>query len=325
MQSVKNSSNTNTRSGSVTQVRSADYSSGWISPPDNEVFHISSEGVMPEIVFEVRTRALDACQWSWTLKWDAKASGLRERARKGEALRTFEMSGRYASSERKLTVDFGEEVVGGQLTVTLVLGEVTLNRTVTIQGKNPTAKEVSAFIETLEDMDGFDKVLEQETGCKHFIELDGEPIVAFDQGYGITQMTNPAPSYEQAWSWKANIRAGSAIYQDKVREAQAYLGKNERSYTPEQLQHEVLSRWNGGSYHQWDSTSQAWVRKKNLLCDSEASNIGWAMTLEKNKGKTEADLRARDKGTYRDGKKGQSAEHPWRYTGVCYADHVLGE
>lgn len=41
-----------------------------------------------------------------------------------------------------------------------------------------------------------------------------------------------------------------------------------------------------------------------------------------NQGKTEAELRERDKDTYG---KGKSDEHPWNYSGVCYADHVLGQ
>ena len=42
-------------------------------------------------------------------------------------------------------------------------------------------------------------------------------------------------------------------------------------------------------------------------------------------GKTESELHERDKGTYQKGREGQTEEHVWSYTGVCYADHVLGE
>ncbi|MNN20089.1 hypothetical protein D3C81_1333500 [compost metagenome] len=85
----------------------------------------------------------------------------------------------------------------------------------------------------------------------------------------------------------------------------------------------MFSRWNGGSYHQWDSVAEVWVRKKSILCDSDTGNIGWSMDKEKNKGKTESELRERDKDKYRDGGKGQTKDHPWQYSGVCYADHVL--
>jgi hypothetical protein len=46
------------------------------------------------------------------------------------------------------------------------------------------------------------------------------------------------------------------------------------------------------------------------------------MTVAANKGKTEKELRERDVDEYPKMKAGQTAEHPWIYTGVCYADHL---
>ena len=66
-------------------------------------------------------------------------------------------------------------------------------------------------------------MLEQETRNKHFINFDNEPVVAFDGGYGITQMTNPIPTYEQVWNWKKNIDGGSDLYIQKRKNAQNYL------------------------------------------------------------------------------------------------------
>ena len=45
------------------------------------------------------------------------------------------------------------------------------------------------------------------------------------------------------------------------------------------------------------------------------------MTLEENKGKTEAELHERDKEEY----KKPPAERLWKYSGVCYADHLNNE
>lgn len=36
-------------------------------------------------------------------------------------------------------------------------------------------------------------------------------------------------------------------------------------------------------------------------------------------------LHERDKEEYKKMKAGQTAEHPWTYTGVCYADHVVSD
>jgi len=65
----------------------------------------------------------------------------------------------------------------------------------------------------------------------------------------------------------------------------------------------------------------AWVRKASILCDTATGNIGWDMTKPENKDKTEAALRARDKGNYSAGRKPEST---WGYFGVCYADRILG-
>lgn len=325
MQQVRNAGRSNANDGSVTRVVSAANSLSWVSPPESEIFKITADATLPDIVFEFRTDISGECKWSWSIVWEAKVSGLRERERKGTNLQTFKESGTFSGSDKRWVVNFAGKVLGGKLTVNVLVGKKKISREVLIVGQNPSRETVETYIDALDDMSGFGKLLEQETGCKHFIDLDGEPIVAFDKGYGITQMTNPAPSYEQAWNWKRNIDGGSTLYKEKVQAAKKYLGQDGRSYTDEQLQHEVFSRWNGGSYHEWDATSKAWVRKKNMLCDSTTGNVGWSTDVEMNQDKTEAELHERDKDTYKNGTKGQSSEHPWKYSGVCYADHVLGE
>lgn len=325
MQQLKHAVSTNNTDSTVIKVVSAQSTLTWVSPAENEVFKIDQDATLPVIAFEFRAQFVGDIKWSWVIEWEAKVSGLKERARKDNALNTFNESGSFVSGEKTWTADFSGQVLGGTLTVKVQVGQKSLTRTVVIKGQNPVRESIATYVASLDGMTGFEKLLEQETGSKHFIDFDGEPIVAFDKGYGITQMTNPAPSYEQAWNWKANILGGSSIYKDKVRIAIKYLGQSGRSYTTEQLEHEVFSRWNGGSYHEWDTVSRSWVRKKNILCDANTGNIGWSMDNEKNQDKTEAELHERDVDTYKKGTKGQSEDHPWTYQGVCYADHVLSK
>lgn len=323
MQHVQCAGDTNETDSSITKVLSADSALTWVSPAESDVFTIGQDATFPEIVFEFRAQGAGNYTWSWVIEWEAKASGLRERARRGDVLQTFRESGSFISCDKRWSVDFSGKVLGGTLTVTVVVGQSTLVRTILINGTNPTPDSIAVYVAELENMSGFEKLLEQETRSKHFIEFDHEPIVAFDQGYGITQMTRPAPSYEQIWNWKANILGGSSVYKDKVRIAKQYLGQAGRTYTNEQLQREVFSRWNGGAYHEWDTASTSWVRRKNTLCDTQTGNIGWSMDKDRNRNKTAAQLRERDKATYASGTQGQSDDHPWEYKGVCYADHVL--
>lgn len=325
MKVLKHAGATDASGTGTTKVVSSGPELTWVSPAQGEVFKISQEAELPEVIFEVQTSHASDCHWSWCIEWEARSSGLRERARKGAMLRKFCETGTVKTSSNKWTLDFAGKVLGGKLTVTVKAGKQTLVRTVTIEGQNPTLEQVSTYMGGLEGLESFDKLLAQETQSKHFIELDGHPVVSFDQGYGITQMTNPAPSYEQVWDWKANILGGATVYREKMADARRHLGKGDRAYTDEQLLRETFSRYNGGFYHEWDAGAETWVRRKNLLCDTVAGNIGWDTGKQKNEGKTESELRERDKETYQKGREGQTEEHVWSYTGVCYADHVLGE
>lgn len=101
--------------------------------------------------------------------------------------------------------------------------------------------------------------------------------------------------------------------------------KSNRAYTEEQLKLETWSRWNGGSYHIWDETAKTWKRNDEIMCDSKTGNIGWDITIVDNMGKTESQLRKRDKDTYSNPKKNKTAGNKWKYTGICYAGHLNQE
>lgn len=134
----------------------------------------------------------------------------------------------------------------------MVAGKEKFARTVVVNGTNPSAVDVEALLATLPDCEGFDKLLEQESQCKHFIEADGPPVVACVKGYGVTQMTDPAPAFEQAWNWEADVKGGAAPDQQEQDSAETYLLRQGRTYASDQLRFETWSRWNGGPHHIWD-------------------------------------------------------------------------
>jgi hypothetical protein len=166
----------------------------------------------------------------------------------------------------------------------------------------------------------FDKLVEHESKCRHF-NAQNEPIKSFDNGFGMCQLTTPAPTFEQVWNWKMNVDGGLALFAQKRSAAVAYLGQSNRTFTSDQVKYEAVCRWNGGAYHVWDAQAGKWVRNPNVLCDSKTGNIGWDMTDAANKGKTEEELHKRDGGSY-SGAPGAGAH--WKYFGVCYADRILG-
>jgi hypothetical protein len=64
------------------------------------------------------------------------------------------------------------------------------------------------------------------------------------------------------------------------------------------------------------------VRNDSVICDPATGNIGWDTNDPANAGKTEGELHNRDNGTYGNPKRDKKAENKWKYTGICYADHI---
>jgi hypothetical protein len=293
----------------------------WIQPKSGQVFFIDEDANFPNITFEIETQETGPYEWSLSISWPAAVSGLKESAKRGKVFKTFsKVKESFMLNSKSCSVNF-TDVIGGTFTAQVKAGKETFKRSVHVRGKNPGKDRVVTFLNTIEDIKGFEKLLEQESKFKHFIDADHMPVVAFDGGYGLTQMTTPAPNFEQIWNWKENIRGGTSLYKTKQKSAKTYLSQNKRTYTDEQLKLETWSRWNGGVYHVWDDKNKAWVRNNDIMCDPVTGNIGWDMTLQGNKGESLEDLHDRDEKSYKTPKK-KAAENKWKYTGTCYADHL---
>ncbi|CAD6559980.1 hypothetical protein LMG27952_07014 [Paraburkholderia hiiakae] len=315
---------TNNNPDSLVKIVITNDSGDWIRPNSGAKFYIDEQANFPEIKFEFKSNAAPPYQWEWKIEWNAHVSGLREQVRNGRKLKQFTDTGSFSSSEKIWKADLGSKVLGGKLIVTVKIGNDTFKRTVMILAKNPSETQVTDFLAGMQNVTGFDRLIAQEGKFKNFINADNEPVVAGDAGYGMTQLTHPSPTYEQAWSWKANILGGAALYQEKQAGAKSYLGQHGRHHTDDQLSHETISRWNGGSYHKWDEQSQTWVRTPEMLCDPSTGNMGWDTTVSANQNKSVSELHERDKDEYKKMRSGQTTDHPWKYSGVCYADHIEG-
>jgi hypothetical protein len=311
---------TNKKKGSLEKTVVLEDRGKWVQPKSGDKFYINEDAVFPTITFEIETTEGAPYEWSWVLIWPATVSGLKESAKRKKLLKTFSEKGNFKQNQKKWQVNLNGKTIGGTLTVQVKAGNELFKRSVYILGKNPGENRVKELLATIDDVKGFDKLVAQESKFKNFINADGKPIVAFDNGYGLTQMTNPAPSFEQCWNWKENVKGGSSLYKVKQRVAKEYLSQHKRKYTDEQLKLETWSLWNGGNYHIWDSTNNIWRRKPNMLCDSETGNIGWNMSKSDNKDKSEDELHERDKEQYK--KPPPKKNRKWDYTGVCYAEHV---
>ena len=268
-------------------------------PAPNATFAITTLPLWPSIVF--KTDARGPHTWDWTIAWDVFSVGGTEMT---------------ASGIWNAAAVIGNR--GGRLTVKVTAGGVSATITVSIRAVNPSVTEVTSYLNSRPNSDGFGAIVAHETNTVHF--KNSAPLKSGDSGFGICQLTNPRPTFEQVWNWKLNIDAGLALFAQKRAAAMAFLGQDGRAFTNDQLRRETVCRWNGGAYHRWDDQARHWIRNPDILCDRQTRNIGWDMTNAANAGKTEADLRTRD--------------HPYavprpagaRYNffGLCYADRVLG-
>lgn len=271
------------------------------APTHNQVFTITAAPAWPAIAFT--TDGTGPHVWEWTLTW-----------------RTFSRRGRVATPGNSWDAGPSVTNLGGTLAVRATANRAVASQTVLIRGTNPAAADITAFLTTKPNSDGFGAIIAHETRNRHFRD-NQEPIRSFDNGYGICQLTSPVPTFEQVWNWKLNIEAGLTLFGAKRATAITYLSQGGRTYTADQLRYETVCRWNGGSYHDWAGTPPQWQRRSSVLCDTATGNIGWDMTDSDNQGKTEAQLRARDSASYG---RGRRSGDNWRYFGICYADRILG-
>ncbi len=273
-----------------------------LAPAPSAVFTIDADSNWPSI--PVQTDATGPHTWTWKIVW-----------------KTFTQSGVAKSPNNQWDAQSAVVNLGGTLTVTAQSGNDTASVSVIIKGTNPTVSDATAFLATQANSAGFDKILEKEAGFRNFDHATLEPIKSFDNGYGMCQLTTPPPTFAQVWHWKRNVQAGLLLFATKRAAAVTYLTQSGRTATDDQIKYEAVCRWNGGHYHTWDANAGAWVRNPDILCDPAAGNMGWDMTDAANTGKSLAELHKRDSGSFN---HPPAAGAHWKYSGVCYADRLLG-
>lgn len=288
----------------------------WISPPSCEKFYIDEDAKFPDISFEIKTDDPGPFQWEWEIKWTPEACNQAEGKKrfKAKSSTAFSKKNSFVSEEKKWKCELGA-VIGGELQVKVKTEKTTFVRKSTILGKNPTKEKINAELDSntnKEDCALIKKIFKQESRYRHFYS-DNEPLTSFDNGYGLGQLTNPVPTYEQIWNWKEHVKE---MFDKRIssarKTAKNYLDKHP-GYSQDQLDLETLAAYNGipkgQRYHTWNEKEKKWEVNSNVTCDPDQSNKGWLMTETQNKGKTLDEL------------KKDSKTSPI-YTGRCYAEHI---
>jgi hypothetical protein len=132
--------------------------------------------------------------------------------------------------------DFGDIVRGGTLTLTAVTtidGLLYSGRTsVTIVGTNPSRDALQGYFAAEFPNSHFTlwRIAQAESNFQQFRD-DGHPKWSTDghQGVGIMQITYPAPTDDEVWSWKVNADAGSRVLQNAAATARNWPGTVARS------------------------------------------------------------------------------------------------
>jgi hypothetical protein len=275
-----------------------------VSPAGGSTFQIAGGSIWPSIRFHTNgaLRAGEQLRWEWRLSW-----------------RTWSKSGTRTTNTSFWETGNTLGSCGGRLEVTVSGPRGSASVWIKLLGSSVPETEIRSYLASKPNNNGFERILRHETRMMHF-DKGGEPIVSGDLGYGICQLTNPKPTFEQCWHWKLNIDAGLALFAEKQRIARRYLSQEGRFFTAEQLERETIARWNGGTYHLWSTDRNCWMRNPDILCDSCTNNIGWNLRDPRNVGRTEAQLHARDKEKF---KRAPNGEDAWFYSGLCYADRIL--
>lgn len=289
----------------------------WVSPDSCKIFYIDEDANFPDITYEIKTDEPGPYEWSWEIKWTGmacpQADGGKRFTPKPGAI-TFLEKGGFKSDSKKWKADLNGLVIGGDITVKVKAGATTFIRKTFIRGKNPSKGKVDEYLDATwqdkKDLALIKKIFRQESRYRQFYS-DEAPLVSFDNGYGIGQITNPKPNITQAWDWKEHIKIVMNIFlPDKRARAKKYLsqsGQTPNSYTQEQYDIETMAFYNGaGRFYKWDGSANKWIENDAAICDPN-SNRSWAKAA--NPGMSLKEL-------LKDNVKPN-------YTGHCYAKHIL--
>ena len=117
------------------------------------------------------------------------------------------------------------QIRGGDLSVSVAVRVGTVNLTakstgLQIVGTNPTLASLQAAAPA---NPAFRKLMRLESGLRQFL-APGCPKFSGDNygGVGLCQLTNPPPTDDQVWSWKANLSGGISLWNSNETLARGY-------------------------------------------------------------------------------------------------------
>lgn len=222
--------------------------------PPGPIFAISSQAEMPSISVTAAFQNITPdpkiplqFQWSVTVAFNGNA--LHALGRK-----IFHPAIKQVTDKNTFKIPF-TAVRGGDLTITLsvVVGTTILTATskgLTIIGKDPSPHELSLVASPIT---AFRKLMRIESGLRQFIS--GGPYFSEDDrgGAGLCQVTDPSPTDDEVWNWKANVAAGLRVYKGK----EAIAGAHPRLYRKSDDFKDLVKSYNDSRYQKAVATAAA--------------------------------------------------------------------
>lgn len=198
--------------------------------PAGPAFAISADGVMPVITASATLSGVTVdpqkppiYTWGATLAFDGSVTP------HGSGCNTSHSPIAAQTGAASTYVIPFKQVRGGVLTVTVSVkvGTTVLTATsagLTIVGTNPDTKAIKSMANSIHaNKVRFRKQMRQESSLGQF-RASGWPKYSSDNlgGVGLCQLTHPAPTADQTWDWKANVKGGWALYKEKEGIARKY-------------------------------------------------------------------------------------------------------
>jgi len=209
--------------------------------PPGPQFAISEQCVMPSITATATLQNVTLApgappprfQWNVTLVFTAGScahAGSRTTSHSPitatTALAPATGSPPVASTTSQFTIPF-TQIRGGDLTVSVsvVVGGATLTASstgLTVVGTNPNLGSLQSAAPA---NDAFRRLTRLESGLRQF-RSPSCPFFSGDNlgGVGLCQLTSPAPTDDQVWSWQANLAGGIALWNSKESTARGFPG-----------------------------------------------------------------------------------------------------
>ncbi|MDA3797845.1 MAG: hypothetical protein PF692_02065 [Kiritimatiellae bacterium] len=111
-----------------------------------------------------------------------------------------------ATLDWNINASLNSHFIGGDITVTLKADAIECPFTFRIRGLNPPTNVVYTYVGTSPWY--LIPQVKQESVSRQF--TGGLPLHSLDNGWGLFQLTDPEPTVDQLWNWKANVDEGKS-------------------------------------------------------------------------------------------------------------------